>query len=71
MIEAIIEKLLLMRLFGMAEGLREQMNSSAYHDLGFEERLGLLIDKEKLYRRSSQIKSLLSQARFKAPQCVP
>ena len=49
MIEAIIEKLLLMRLFGMAEGLREQKND-AYRDLGFEERLGFLIDKEKLHR---------------------
>ena len=44
MIEATIEKLLLMRLFGMAEGVREQMND-AYRDLGFEERLGLLVDK--------------------------
>lgn len=66
MIEAIIEKLLLMRLFGMAEGLREQKND-AYRDLGFEERLGFLIDKEKLHRQNSQIKSLLSQAHLRHP----
>jgi len=64
MIEATIEKLLLMRLFGMAEGLREQQND-AYRDLGFEERLGLLVDKEKLHRQNSQIKSLLSQAHLR------
>lgn len=66
MIEAVIEKLLLMRLFGLAEGLREQMND-VYRDLGFEERLGLLVDKEKLYRQNSQIRSLLSQARLRHP----
>jgi hypothetical protein len=42
MIEAIIEKLLLMKLYGMAEGLREQMNN-VYRDLSFEERFGLLL----------------------------
>jgi DNA replication protein DnaC len=65
MIEAIIEKLLLMRLFGMAEGLREQ--SDAYRDLSFEERFGLLVGKEKLYRENSQIKTLLSHAHLRHP----
>jgi len=67
MIEAIIEKLLAMKLYGMAEGAREQMNSFAYRDLSFEERLGLLADKEKLYRENRQIKILLSHARFRHP----
>jgi DNA replication protein DnaC len=66
MIEAVIEKLLLMRLHGMTEGLREQMNDT-YRDLSFEERFGLLVDKEKLYRQNSQIKSLLSQAHLRHP----
>lgn len=66
MIEAVIEKLLVMRLFGMAEGVREQM-SDVYRDLSFEERMGLLVDKEKLYRQNSQMKTLLSQAHLKHP----
>ena len=41
MIEATIEKLLLMKLSGMAEGLRDQMNSHEYRDLGFDERFVL------------------------------
>jgi DNA replication protein DnaC len=65
MIEAVIEKLLVMRLFGMAEGIREQ--GEVYRDLSFEERLGLLVDKEQLYRQNSQIKTLLSQAHLKHP----
>jgi DNA replication protein DnaC len=66
MIEAVIEKLLLMKFYGMAEGLREQMNN-AYRDLSFEERFGLLVDKEKLYRENSQIKTLLSHAHLRHP----
>jgi DNA replication protein DnaC len=67
MIEAMIEKLLLMKLYGMAEGLQEQMNNPQYGDLGFEERLGLLVDKEKLHRENRQLKILASQAHFRHP----
>jgi DNA replication protein DnaC len=66
MIEATIEKLLLMKFYGMAEGLQEQMND-AYRDLSFEERFGLLIDKEKLQRENRQIKALLSHAHLRHP----
>jgi DNA replication protein DnaC len=67
MIEATIEKLLLMKLHGMAEGLREQMNSPEYRDLGFEERFGFLVDKEKLYRDNRKLKTLASKAHFRHP----
>ena len=67
MIEATIEKLLLMKLHGMAEGMREQMNNPEYKDLGFEERLILLVDKEKLYRENRQLKTLAAQAHFRHP----
>ena len=66
MIEAVVEKLLIMRLYGMAEGFREQMND-AYRDLSFGERFGLLVDKEQLYRQNSQIKALLSLAHLRHP----
>jgi len=67
MIEATIEKLLAMKLHGMEEGLREQMNSLEYKDLGFEERLALLVDREKLHRENRQLKILISQAHFRHP----
>ena len=67
MIEATMEKLLLMKLHGMAEGLKEQTNNPQYRDLGFEERLGLLVDKEKLSRENRQLKILISQAHFRHP----
>ena len=66
MIEAVIEKLIAMKLYGMSEGLKEQIND-VYRDLSFEDRFGLLIDKEKFYRENRQIKTLLSHARLRHP----
>jgi len=60
MIEAIMETLITMKLSGMAEGVREQAASHVYRDLSFEERLGLLVDKERLHRENRQIKILLA-----------
>jgi len=67
MIEATIEKLIAMKLPGMAEGLQEQMNSNVYRDLSFEERFGILVDKEKLSRENRQLKTLLSHAHLRHP----
>jgi DNA replication protein DnaC len=67
MIEATMEKLLLMKLHGMAEGLKEQLNNPEYKDFGFEERFSLLVDREKLYRENRQLKTLVSQAHFRHP----
>jgi DNA replication protein DnaC len=71
MIEAVIEKLTAMKLHGMSEGLKEQMNSAAYRDLDFEERFGLLVDREKLHRENRQIKILLSHAHLRHPLACP
>ena len=65
MIEATIEKLIAMKLSGMAEGLQEQISNHAYKDLSFEERLGMLVDKEKLARENRQLKILLSHAHLR------
>jgi len=67
MIEATVEKLIAMKLFGMAEGLQEQLNNHAYKELSFEERLGILVDKEKLHRENRQLKILLAHAHLRHP----
>ncbi len=67
MIEATMEQLLLMKLFGMTQGLKEQMDNPEYRNLGFEERLGILVDKEKLYRENRLLKTLASKAHFRHP----
>lgn len=66
MIEATMEKLLLMKLYGMVEGLKEQTNPE-YRDFSFDERLAVLVDKEKLYRENRQLKALASKAHFRHP----
>jgi len=67
MIEATAEKLLLMKLHGLAQGLQEQMQTSAYKELSFEERLGMLVDKEMDSRQDRKLRTLLRKARFRYP----
>jgi DNA replication protein DnaC len=49
------EKLCTMKLVGMAAALDEQEQSQAAHGLSFEERLGLLIDRELTERTNRQV----------------
>ncbi|MBU3627288.1 IstB-like ATP-binding domain-containing protein, partial [Polynucleobacter sp. JS-Safj-400b-B2] len=45
-----ITSLQALRLEGMVLGLQEQFTQRASSDLSFEERLGLLVDRELTYR---------------------
>ena len=44
--QPIMDKLFALKLSGMLEGLREQMEGSQYKTLSFDERFGLLLDRE-------------------------
>lgn len=63
----IIETLKVMRLSSMAQGLECQLADSAYNALGFEERLGLLVDAEWNQRQSTKLKRYLNSAKFAIP----
>ena len=65
-----VERLKELRLDGMAKGLEEQMASSAYHELTFEERLGLLVDMESTERRNRRLNTRLKKARLRHQACV-
>lgn len=67
MIEATLQKLTLMKLHGLAEGIQEQIQTSAYKELSFEERLGMLVDREMDSRQDRKLKTLLRKARFRYP----
>jgi DNA replication protein DnaC len=55
-----------LRLPGMVEGLEQQLAQPSTHDeLGFEERLALLVDREATYRQNNKIARLLKAARLK------
>ena len=69
--EQTMEKLNAMKLDGMAEGFREQLAQPAAIDgLGFEERFGLLVDRQVSYREDRRMKSLLKDARLKVNACM-
>src|SRR5437763_9321280 len=52
LINQTLDKLEALGLFGMLLGLREQHESSQYLSLSFDERLGLLVDREAEARDS-------------------
>lgn len=65
-----IEKLKTLRLFGMAKSFEEQMNSSDYDDMTFDERLGLLVDREATEQENRRLTSRLKQARLRQQACM-
>jgi DNA replication protein DnaC len=65
-----LEKLQTLRLSGMYKALTEQMNMPESQTLSFEERLGLLADREMTERQDRRLKTRLRQARLKHNACV-
>ena len=57
-----IEQLKALRLIGMLEAWHEQQTSSTYHDLGFDERLTLLVEREHLRRAQQRLQRRIKQA---------
>lgn len=60
-----IEGLYALKLPAMAAGLAEQQGSATYDGLSFEERLGLLVDKELTERESRRLERYLKQAHLR------
>jgi DNA replication protein DnaC len=56
-----------LRLYGMARALAEQASQPEIESLTFEERLGLLVDRERTERQNRQTTSRLRRARLKQP----
>ena len=65
MIQQTVEKLKDMRLSGFIDALREQQESSQYQKLSFDERFGLIVDKEYLLRKNRRLKRSITKARLK------
>jgi DNA replication protein DnaC len=54
-----------LRLFGMAHAFEEQLAQSAFGALSFEERIGLLVDREIADRDNRRLTRLLKKAKLK------
>jgi len=65
-----LEKLRTLRFTGMADGLDEQMQMDSLDDMGFEERLGVLLDREIAVRETRRLKTRLRKAKLRQESCI-
>lgn len=65
-----LDKLETLRLAGMAKALKEQWQMPDLGDLSFEERLGLLVDREAALRENRRMQTRLSKAKLRQNACV-
>jgi DNA replication protein DnaC len=63
--EPTIEKLQSMKLYGMANGFRAQLETTESHQLSFEERFALLVDQQWLWKQNRALQRRLQLAKLK------
>lgn len=68
--QPILDNLQRLRFYGMLTALEEQMQMPDIHKLGFEERLGLLVDREMTDREDRRLKTRLRKAKLRQHACV-
>jgi DNA replication protein DnaC len=68
--QPLIEQLHSLRCIGMADALREQLQTPEASSLSFEERLAFLIDRELLLREQRAISGKLRHARLREQACI-
>lgn len=65
-----LDKLKTLKLHAMARAMEEQMRSGDWESLGFEDRLGLLVDRELASREDRRLQTRLKQARLRQSACM-
>ena len=65
-----LDKLQSLRLRGMVQALSEQMTMPDIGDLSFDERLGLLVDRELTERDDRRLKTRLQKAKLRQAACI-
>ena len=65
-----LDKLQTLRLMGMYKALQEQMKTPGIEELSFEERLGLLVDREITEREDRRLQTRLRKAKLKQRACI-
>ena len=68
--QPMMDKLLAMRLNGIAQGLQAQEQDPAARELSFLERLGLLIDQQWSWRENQSLARRLKKAKLRGNACV-
>ena len=65
-----LEKLYTMKLNGMADAFRQQQEDTAIASLSFEERFGLLVDQQWIWKETRALSRRLAGAKFKLSAAV-
>lgn len=65
-----IDKMLTMKMNAMAEAFHQQLGSSRYAELPFEDRIGMMIDAEYSAREQRKLTRRLQCARLRQPACI-
>ena len=68
--QPMMEKLVAMRLHGMAEALKAQPQDAAAGELTFLERFGMLVDQQWNWRQNQALARRLKGAKLRANACV-
>jgi hypothetical protein len=63
-------KLYAMKLNGMAEAYEEQRAQARSAELSFDERFGLLVERQWLWKENRALATRLTHARLKQPACI-
>lgn len=70
LIHPTLEKLQTLRLAGMLKAFSEQLQIPDIHNLGFEERFSLLVDRELTERDNRRLSTRLKKARLRQSACL-
>ena len=68
--QATMDMLTAMKLTAMAEEFANQLKDPTFNELGFEERLGLLVNAEWNRRQSNKLNRFIRNARFAVPSAT-
>ena len=60
-----LDKLYIMKLLGMADGFKEQIQQPSFQDLSFDQRFGMLVDGQWTWKENKRLKRLLKEAKLK------
>jgi DNA replication protein DnaC len=70
LIHQTLDRLDTLGLGGMATALREQIEGTQYLELSFEDRLGMLVDREVTWRDSRRLATRLKAAKLRHAGCI-
>ena len=70
LIQQTLDTLSRLKLTGMAAALSEQRTNAAVQSLSFEDRIGLIVDREALHRENRRLTRLLKTAQLKQKACI-